>query len=82
MQEDVGRRDDQDDRRRDAGTEGRRPERPSTDVGPVIDEAAKKVLDHHLEWLEKNAKRVCRLKSPNEAANGCFVGPALYEISR
>jgi RHH-type proline utilization regulon transcriptional repressor/proline dehydrogenase/delta 1-pyrroline-5-carboxylate dehydrogenase len=52
----------------------------ATDVGPVIDAAAKKVLDDHLEWLDKNAKRICRLKPPKEAANGCFVAPAFYEI--
>ena len=52
----------------------------ATDVGPVIDEAAKKVLDDHLKWLDKNAKRICRLKPPKEAANGCFVAPAFYEI--
>ena len=52
----------------------------ATDVGPVIDEAAKKVLDEHLEWLDKNAKKICRLKPPKEAANGCFVAPAFYEI--
>jgi len=51
-----------------------------TDVGPVIDEAAKKVLDEHLEWLDKNAKKICRLEPPKEAANGCFVAPAFYEI--
>jgi RHH-type proline utilization regulon transcriptional repressor/proline dehydrogenase/delta 1-pyrroline-5-carboxylate dehydrogenase len=51
-----------------------------TDVGPVIDEAAKKVLDDHLKWLDKNATKICRLKPPKEAANGCFVAPAFYEI--
>jgi len=53
----------------------------ATDVGPVIDEAAKKVLDDHLKWLDKNAKRICRLKQPKAAANGCFVAPAFYEIA-
>jgi RHH-type proline utilization regulon transcriptional repressor/proline dehydrogenase/delta 1-pyrroline-5-carboxylate dehydrogenase len=52
----------------------------ATDVGPVIDKPAKKVLDEHLEWLDKNAKKICRLDPPKEAANGCFVPPALYEI--
>jgi RHH-type proline utilization regulon transcriptional repressor/proline dehydrogenase/delta 1-pyrroline-5-carboxylate dehydrogenase len=56
------------------------PSDPATDVGPVIDEAAKKVLDDHLKWLDKNAKKICRLKPPKEAANGCFVAPAFYEI--
>jgi RHH-type proline utilization regulon transcriptional repressor/proline dehydrogenase/delta 1-pyrroline-5-carboxylate dehydrogenase len=53
----------------------------ATDVGPVIDEDAKKALDDHLAWLEKNAKRVIRLPLPNEAAHGSFVAPAIYEIS-
>ena len=52
-----------------------------TDVGPVIDEAAKKVLDDHIEWLDKNARKICQLKAPKEAANGCFVAPAFYEIN-
>ena len=52
----------------------------ATDVGPVIDEPAKKVLDEHIKWLDKNARKICRLKPPKEAANGCFVAPAFYEI--
>jgi len=52
----------------------------ATDVGPVIDEDAKRALEDHLSWLEKNAKRISRLPQPNEAANGSFVAPALYEI--
>ena len=52
----------------------------TTDVGPVIDEAARKALENHVEWLDKNAKKICRLKAPNEAANGFFVAPAFYEI--
>ncbi|HEX8839235.1 MAG TPA: L-glutamate gamma-semialdehyde dehydrogenase, partial [Sphingomicrobium sp.] len=53
----------------------------ATDVGPVIDEEAKRALDEHLAWLEKHAKRVCRLPLPNETAHGSFVAPAMYEIS-
>jgi RHH-type proline utilization regulon transcriptional repressor/proline dehydrogenase/delta 1-pyrroline-5-carboxylate dehydrogenase len=56
------------------------PSDPATDVGPVIDEAAKKVLDDHLKWLDRNAKKICRLKPPKVAANGCFVAPAFYGI--
>jgi len=56
------------------------PSELSTDVGPVIDDAAKKDLDEHLAWLDKNARKICRLKQPKEAANGSFVAPALYEI--
>ena len=52
----------------------------ATDVGPVIDKAAKKALDDHLKWLDKNAKRICRLELPPEAKHGDFVAPAMYEI--
>jgi RHH-type proline utilization regulon transcriptional repressor/proline dehydrogenase/delta 1-pyrroline-5-carboxylate dehydrogenase len=52
----------------------------ATDVGPVIDKGAKEQLDEHIEWLDKNAKRICVLKPPKEAAHGCFVPPAFYEI--
>jgi RHH-type proline utilization regulon transcriptional repressor/proline dehydrogenase/delta 1-pyrroline-5-carboxylate dehydrogenase len=53
----------------------------ATDVGPVIDADAKKALDRHLQWLDKNAKRLCLLKLPPEAENGTFVAPAMYEIN-
>ena len=52
----------------------------ATDVGPVIDDAAKKALDEHLKWLDQNATRICRLELPAEAKHGCFVAPAMYEI--
>ena len=53
----------------------------ATDVGPVIDGEAKQALDEHLDWLETNAKRICRLAPPDDAGNGDFVSPAMYEIS-
>jgi RHH-type transcriptional regulator, proline utilization regulon repressor / proline dehydrogenase / delta 1-pyrroline-5-carboxylate dehydrogenase len=52
----------------------------TTDVGPVIDADAKKVLEDHLAWLDKNAKRIGRLELPPEAKHGTFVTPAMYEI--
>jgi RHH-type proline utilization regulon transcriptional repressor/proline dehydrogenase/delta 1-pyrroline-5-carboxylate dehydrogenase len=52
----------------------------ATDVGPVIDVDAKRALEQHVEWLEANARQVCRLPLPSESANGTFVAPALYEI--
>ena len=57
------------------------PRELDTDVGPVIDEPAKKLLDEHIEWLAKNAKKICQLALPKEAAHGCFVAPAFYEIN-
>jgi RHH-type proline utilization regulon transcriptional repressor/proline dehydrogenase/delta 1-pyrroline-5-carboxylate dehydrogenase len=52
----------------------------ATDVGPVIDEEARQALDDHLEWLDRNARRIARLPLPNTAAHGSFVAPAMYEI--
>jgi RHH-type proline utilization regulon transcriptional repressor/proline dehydrogenase/delta 1-pyrroline-5-carboxylate dehydrogenase len=52
----------------------------ATDLGPVIDDDAKRLLDEHLAWLAKNAKKICRLELPEGARNGSFVAPALYEI--
>jgi RHH-type proline utilization regulon transcriptional repressor/proline dehydrogenase/delta 1-pyrroline-5-carboxylate dehydrogenase len=57
------------------------PSKLETDVGPVIDEDAKRLLDEHVKWLGKNAKKVCQLALPKAAAHGCFVAPAFYEIS-
>jgi RHH-type proline utilization regulon transcriptional repressor/proline dehydrogenase/delta 1-pyrroline-5-carboxylate dehydrogenase len=56
------------------------PSELTTDVGPVIDKGAKKTLDDHLKWLDKNAKRICLLEQPKEAKHGCFVAPAFYEL--
>ena len=57
------------------------PRELATDCGPVIDADAKRALDEHLEWLEANARRICALELPPEAAHGTFVAPAMYEIS-
>jgi RHH-type proline utilization regulon transcriptional repressor/proline dehydrogenase/delta 1-pyrroline-5-carboxylate dehydrogenase len=56
------------------------PSKLETDVGPVIDEDAKRLLDEHVEWLGKNAKRLCELALPKDTAQGCFVAPTFYEI--
>ena len=56
------------------------PSKLSTDLGPVIDDAAKKLLDEHVAWLDKNARKICRLDLSEETARGSFVAPAFYEI--
>ena len=56
------------------------PSQVSTDLGPVIDDAAKQQLDEHVAWLDKNARKICRLELPKETARGSFVAPAFYEI--
>ncbi|GAA4718032.1 bifunctional proline dehydrogenase/L-glutamate gamma-semialdehyde dehydrogenase PutA [Sphingomonas lutea] len=56
------------------------PRELTTDAGPVIDEAAKKALDDHLDWLDANAKKIARIELPESAKHGSFVSPAMYEI--
>jgi RHH-type proline utilization regulon transcriptional repressor/proline dehydrogenase/delta 1-pyrroline-5-carboxylate dehydrogenase len=51
-----------------------------TDVGPVIDEAAKAALDTHLERLEREAKVIHRIVPPDSMQNGVYFGPVLAEI--
>jgi RHH-type proline utilization regulon transcriptional repressor/proline dehydrogenase/delta 1-pyrroline-5-carboxylate dehydrogenase len=53
------------------------PALPSTDVGPVIDEAALGVLTRHLGRLEREATIVRQLSAPD---GGVFFGPVLAEI--
>ena len=47
----------------------------------LIDEDAKKALDQHLAWLEKNANASPNCHSRTADAYCSFVGPALNEIS-
>jgi len=54
------------------------PADPATDIGPVIDEAAKARLQAHLSRLEREAKVLKRLPAP---AEGTFFGPVLAEVS-
>ncbi|MEP7130856.1 MAG: bifunctional proline dehydrogenase/L-glutamate gamma-semialdehyde dehydrogenase PutA, partial [Sphingomicrobium sp.] len=56
------------------------PGRLATDVGPVIDDDARRLLDEHIQWLDKNARRISRLPLSDETARGSFVAPAFYEI--
>jgi RHH-type proline utilization regulon transcriptional repressor/proline dehydrogenase/delta 1-pyrroline-5-carboxylate dehydrogenase len=53
----------------------------ATDVGPVIDDEAKRTLDEHIVELEKQGKLIARLELPPETAHGSFVAPAMYEIN-
>jgi RHH-type proline utilization regulon transcriptional repressor/proline dehydrogenase/delta 1-pyrroline-5-carboxylate dehydrogenase len=52
----------------------------STDVGPVIDEAAQKALQDHLVRLEKDAKVLKRLDAGAMAEKGVYFGPVMAEI--
>jgi RHH-type proline utilization regulon transcriptional repressor/proline dehydrogenase/delta 1-pyrroline-5-carboxylate dehydrogenase len=56
------------------------PSDPAVDVGPVIDEDARGVLERHLRRLEREAKVLHRLDPGPVAARGVFFGPVLAEI--
>ena len=52
----------------------------TTDVGPVIDEEAKKALEAHI--AEGKAKPLLQLKLPALAKNGHFVPPTMVAIKK
>ncbi|WP_137389290.1 bifunctional proline dehydrogenase/L-glutamate gamma-semialdehyde dehydrogenase PutA [Rhodoligotrophos defluvii] len=52
----------------------------STDVGPVIDEDAARVLSAHKQRMGREAKTLVDLPLPAEAKHGTFIAPAVYEI--
>jgi RHH-type transcriptional regulator, proline utilization regulon repressor / proline dehydrogenase / delta 1-pyrroline-5-carboxylate dehydrogenase len=54
----------------------------ATDIGPVIDEDARKGLEAHKARMAKEAKTVIDLKLPPETHAGTFVSPAAYEIPK
>lgn len=59
------------------------PERVATDVGPVIDTAAKQKLDDHIDQLKNSPAAKVLYQTPiaeKEAANGTFVAPTLIEV--
>ncbi len=53
-----------------------------TDVGPVIDAQALKVLDDHAVRMDAEAKLVRRVELPATCAHGTFFAPRAYEIDR
>ncbi len=56
------------------------PMRLDTDIGPVIDEAARAMLQKHAAAMTANAKLLRRLEIPSECANGVFFAPHAFEI--
>ena len=56
------------------------PADPATDVGPVIDAAARAQLEKQLARLDRTARLVARVDVP--ALQGDYVPPCIYEIER
>ena len=52
----------------------------SVDVGPVIDEEAKAMIETHCDTLESEGKLIRKLQLPKGEGKGCYVGPAAYRI--
>ncbi len=54
----------------------------ATDVGPVIDAAARDQLEKHIVRMKREAKFIDSLPLPDACANGSFVAPHIFEIKR
>ena len=50
----------------------------STDVGPVIDEEARKALLAYCAEMENKGRLIAKLDAPSQ---GCFVGPHIFRVS-
>jgi len=53
----------------------------ATDVGPVIDEDAKALLDAHVELARKLDMKVTQRQLPEHCDSGTFVAPTIIELS-
>ena len=53
---------------------------PSTDIGPVIDEDARRLLDAHVARLERDARIIARHGIDGLADRGAFFGPVIAEV--
>lgn len=53
----------------------------ATDVGPVIDSAAKQTLQAHCERMSTEAKLLYQCKLPSELDHTHFFAPTLFELS-
>jgi RHH-type proline utilization regulon transcriptional repressor/proline dehydrogenase/delta 1-pyrroline-5-carboxylate dehydrogenase len=56
------------------------PDRLSTDVGPVIDDAARAQIEAHIERMAAAGQKVTRVERKDGTLNGHFVAPAIIEI--
>lgn len=57
-----------------------RPDRLSTDVGPVIDVEAQSNIQRHIQAMQQAGHKVTQLGLPEHTRHGVFVAPTLIEI--
>ncbi|MFQ3230397.1 MAG: RHH-type proline utilization regulon transcriptional repressor/proline dehydrogenase [Reinekea sp.] len=53
----------------------------ATDVGPVIDEAAKHTIDTHCEQMTEKGRLLFKVQVPDELAGGSFVSPIAFKLN-
>jgi len=53
----------------------------ATDIGPVIDDDARQMLEAHKSRMAAEARTILDMALPADCAKGTFVSPAAYEIS-
>ncbi|MGE0408960.1 MAG: L-glutamate gamma-semialdehyde dehydrogenase, partial [Amphiplicatus sp.] len=58
------------------------PARLSTDIGPLIDERARRAVAAHIEEMEKTARLIGRAPPPADDVDGAFIRPVAFEIRR
>ncbi|MEP2989152.1 MAG: bifunctional proline dehydrogenase/L-glutamate gamma-semialdehyde dehydrogenase PutA [Parasphingorhabdus sp.] len=56
------------------------PEKMNTDIGPVIDPAAKAMIEQHVSRLDGMARKIGEAHVP-QGSNGHFIPPVAYELS-
>jgi RHH-type proline utilization regulon transcriptional repressor/proline dehydrogenase/delta 1-pyrroline-5-carboxylate dehydrogenase len=54
----------------------------ATDLGPVIDETAKRRLEQHAARMLREARLIRRVPLGSELERGCFFAPLAFEIGR
>ncbi len=57
------------------------PEFLNTDIGPVIDDEAKKMLETHCQRMQQEAKLIYEVPLSQACLQGSYVAPRAYEIS-
>ncbi len=56
------------------------PLHPATDIGPVIDDAARSLLHAHLSTMQPQARTVAQCSLPTPCETGTFFAPCVLEI--
>ena len=56
------------------------PHDPATDIGPVIDEQARSMLEDHAAAMHRSARPVAECTLPSACERGSFFAPRVFEI--